>query len=88
MHLTSLAIPVHDLKFADYFQAVLGLRVETPRDTTQIHLGTTTLELNVDPSTDEGVWISEQLARPDHGIDFRWSRTACPKAAGALLWRR
>jgi len=54
MHLTSLSIPVHDLKFADYFQAVLGLRVETPWDTAQIHLGTTTLELQVDPSTDEG----------------------------------
>lgn len=54
MHLTSLSIPVHDLKFADYFQAVLGVSVKTQRDTAQIHLGTTTLELRVDPSTDEG----------------------------------
>lgn len=54
MHLTSLSIPVHDLNFADYFQAVLGLRVEMPRDTVQIHLGSTTLELRVDPTTDEG----------------------------------
>ena len=54
MQLTSLSIPVHDLKFADYFQAVLGLSVKTQRDTAQMHLGTTTLDLRVDPSTDEG----------------------------------
>lgn len=56
MHLTSLSIPVRDLTFADYFQTVLGLRVEsTGSATAQVRLGTTTLKLRVEPSIGAGI---------------------------------